>query len=279
MTYHWGLLKSIFMRYRCLFLFLAVWIVAGCEISRPDDPAPELPPIEGLKLSDLKDDFPSADLESLMSFRVLTYTVVPDSVDKLKEIIDSLSHREVRAVNKGAFSANGFAIGVSFFEEGRKIAQKLRRMGATRTGQARLMFLADKTEALSRTFLQGTEVVHYSKSANSTAAITPAQGFLGWIFSAKPDPRFRGMAQVELFPAVWQPGIENIRLAMGKDAIDYQPIRAGQVLTRVEEGGVILLGPARSVPEETTLDKMLFFLPGKRPKIQFFVIICDSAGI
>ena len=86
------------------------------------------------------------------------------------------------------------------------------------------------------------------------------------------------MAQIQLFPATWQPGIENIRLAMGKEAIDYQPIRQGQVLARVEEGGVILLGPARSVPEETTLDKMLFFLPGRRPKIQFFVIICDSVG-
>ena len=87
------------------------------------------------------------------------------------------------------------------------------------------------------------------------------------------------MAQVKLFPATWQPGIENIRLVMGKDAIDYQPIRAGQVLARVEEGGVILLGPARSVPDEMTLDKGLFFVPGRRPKIQFFVIICDSVGI
>ena len=86
------------------------------------------------------------------------------------------------------------------------------------------------------------------------------------------------MAQVQLFPATWQPGIENIRLAMGKEAIDYQPIRQGQVLARIEEGGIILLGPARGVPEETTLDKMLFFLPGRRPKIQFFVIICDSVG-
>ncbi len=86
------------------------------------------------------------------------------------------------------------------------------------------------------------------------------------------------MAQVKLFPATWQPGIENVRLVMGKGAIDYQPIRAGQVLARVEEGGVILLGPARSVPDETTLDKGLFFVPGRRPKIQFFVIICDSAG-
>lgn len=86
------------------------------------------------------------------------------------------------------------------------------------------------------------------------------------------------MAQVKFYPAIWQPGNENIRLLMGRDAIDYQPILAGQVLARIEEGGIILLGPARSMPDETTLDKLLFFVPGKEPKLQFFVIICDSVG-
>ena len=266
------------MKRCCLFLFLVFWIIAGCEIPQPEDSASEMSPIEGLKLSDLKDDSPPVDTESLMSFRVLTYTVLPDSVDKLKEIVDSLSRKEIRTANKGAFYANGFAIGVSSFKDGAKVAQKLPQMGATRMGQSRLMFPADKTEALSRTLLRGTEVIHYAKSADSTATITPGQGFLGWVFSARPDPRFRGMAQVKLFPATWRPGIENIRQVMGKNAVDYQPIRAGQVLARVEEGGLILLGPARSVPDETTLDKGLFFVPGRRPKLQFFVIICDSAG-
>jgi len=266
------------MKQRCLFLFLAIWVIAGCEIPQPDDPASPMPPIEGLKLSDLQDESKSMNTESLMTFRVLTYTIVPDSVDELKEIVDSLSRREVRAANKGAFHANGFTIGVASFEDGAKVTQTLTRMGAVRMGQARLMFPPDKPEAISHTFLQGSEVIRYSKSADSTAMITPGQGFLGWVFSARPDLRFRGMAQVKLFPATWQPGIENIRLVMGKDAINYQPIRAGQVLARVEEGGVILLGPARSVPDETTLDKLLFFVPGRRPKVQFFVIICDSVG-
>ncbi len=266
------------MKRCCLLLFLAIWIIAGCEIPQPDVTPSETPSIEGLKISDLQDDSQSIETESLMSFRVLTYTVVPDSVDKLKKIFDGLSHGEIRATNKGAFYANGFAMGTGRFEQGAQIAQKLARMGAARTAQSRLMFPPDKSEALSRIFLQGTETIHYSTSADGMATLTPGPGFLGWVFSAKPDPRFREMAQVKLFPATWQPGIENIRLAMGKDAIDYQPIRAGQVLARVEEGGVILLGPARSVPDEMTLDRQLFFLPGKRPKIQFYVIICDSAG-
>jgi hypothetical protein len=266
------------MKHCCLLLFLAIWIIAGCEISQPDVTPSEPPPIEGLKISDLKDDSLPVDTESLMSFRVLTYTVAPDSVGNLKKVFDGLSHGEIRATNKGVFYANGFAIGTGRFEQGAQIAQKLARMGAVRTSQSRLMFPPDNAEALSRSFLKGTEVIRYTKAGDSTATLTAGPGFLGWVFSAKPDPRFRGMAQVKIFPATWQPGGENIRLAMGKDAIDYQPISQGQVLARVEEGGVILLGPTRDVPDETTLDKKLFFLPGKRPKIQFFVIICDSVG-
>ena len=264
------------MKFRYLFLFLIFWIFTGCEIPQPDDPAS--PPIEGVKLSDLKDDSNSMDTESLMAFRVLTYTIVPDSVDELKEIIDTMSRREVRTANKAAFHANGFGIGISTFKGGSEIAQKLGRMGAVRTAQARMMFRPDETEVLSRTLLQGTETVLYAKSSGSTAALTPKQCFGGWVFSARPDPRYRGMAQVKFFPATWLPGGENIRRAMGEEAIDYQPIHEGQVLARVEEGGVILLGPARSVQDETTLDKLLFFVPGRKPKVQFFVIICDSAG-
>lgn len=266
------------MKCRCLSLFLVFWIFTGCEIPQADDPESLKPPLEGVKLSDLEDDSELTNTESLMTFRVLTYTIVPDSVDELNEIVDALSRREVRTANKAAFHANGFAIGTSSFEGAGKVAQKLGRMGAIRTVQSRLIFPPDKTETLSRSLLQGTEIIRYSKSSGSTATLTPDQGFLGWVFSARPDPRFRGMAQIKFFPATWRPGIENIRLAMGKEAIDYQPIHEGQVLARVEERGVILLGPARSVPDETTLDKQLFFIPGRRPKVQFFVIICDSVG-
>ncbi|MHC5101392.1 MAG: hypothetical protein ACYSOG_06110, partial [Planctomycetota bacterium] len=94
-----------------------------------------------------------------MAFRVLTYTIVPDSVDELKEIIDTMSRREVRTANKAAFHANGFGIGISTFKGGSEIAQKLGRMGAVRTAQARMMFRPDETEVLSRTLLQGTETV------------------------------------------------------------------------------------------------------------------------
>ena len=266
------------MKYQCLFLCLISWIFSGCRTPEPLDPASETPSIEGLKITDLEDNSPPVDSESLMRFRVLTYTLIPDLVDRLGEVFDGLSSKEIRVANKVAFHANGFSIAAASFAQGVQIAKKLSQMGAVRTAQVRLILPPDSTEALSRTLLHGSEGVHYVQFSGRTAMIPPRQGFLGWVVSARPDPKFRGMAQVNLFPAAWQPGIENVRLVMGDEAVDYQPVNEGKVLARIEEGGLILLGPCRSMPDEMTLDKRLFFLPGQRPRIQFFVIICDSAG-
>lgn len=278
LTDRWDLIKSTSMKHNCLLLLL-VLMIAGCETPQPTPPDSQLPSVEGLKLSDLKENSGSREIEPLMIFRVYTYTIALDSVDELSEVVNLLSQTEVRAANKGAFGANGFTIGAGTFHQGTEVAKKLASMGAVRKGQSRLMFPPDKTTVLSQVRLQGTENIRYATSESVTRTLTPAEGFLGWVFSARPDPRFRGMAQVKLFPATWQLGIDKIRMAMGQDAFDYQPIREGQVLLRVEERGLFLLGPSRGASDEMTLDKSLFFIPGPRPKLRFFVIICDTAEI
>ncbi len=264
------------MKYACLFLALEIWFAGGCQTPPPVEPAAPATP-EGLKITDLQD--PSKEnLAVLMTFRVLTYTLPPEAVDKLKEVIDGMSGRDIRAVNQAAFQANGFAVGVCPFTEGARVAQKLARIGAVRTASAALMYPPDSREVLFRRGLQGSEVIRYFASANRAAVLPPSPGFLGWVFSAKPDTRFRGTALVQLYPATWQTGVEDIRLLMGTEPIEYHPIDAGRVLVRVEEGGVILLGPSPTALEGTTLESQLFFLPGERPKMRFFVIICDSTG-
>lgn len=266
------------MKYSFLLLLPVFYIFTGCENPQTKDLSSKSLSIEGVTLSDLQADSPPVDNESLMKFKVLTYSIAPNSVQELKEVADSMSDRDVRIANKGAFYSNGFMLGTTSFENAGQIAKKLNEIGAKRTAQSWLMFPPNSTEVLSRMLLNEDVVVEYTKLSGAIATMNLGPGFIGWIFSAKPDLRYRGMAQIKLSPATWKPGIKNIRLVMGKEAIDYQPVPEGQVLARIEEGGVILLGPARSVPEETTLDKLLFFLPGRRPKMQFFVILCDSVG-
>jgi len=268
------------MKQTLLFVCMlsALWVIAGCEVPPPNTPASPTSPFDGLKLSDLEDPTENqVPPNFLMHFRVLTYTLDPGKVDQLSAVFNRLSRSDVRMVHKGAFEANGFAVGTASFAVGAAVAQELARIGAVRTAQIALIMPPDNTEPLSRLPLQGMETIRYTESKGNAVTMTPGPGLLGWVMSAKQDPRFRGLAQVKLFPAYWQPGIEDIRLRMGMEPIEYKPIVVGQVLTRVEEQGIILLGPTREMPDEVTLDKMLFFLPGSKPKIRFFVIICDSA--
>lgn len=271
------------MRLSRLFVYMlpALWGITGCEAPAPNSSADAASPLGRLKVSDLQDstknEVPS---DFLLSFRVLTYTIDPGNVDKLNGIYARLSRSDVRMVDSSAFNANGFAAGTASFQTGAEIAQELIRIGAVRTSQTSLMIPLDKSDPLSRLPLRGGETIHYIESiGNSATIVTPGPGLLGWVMSANPDPRFRGLAQVRLFPAFWQKGFEDIRFRMGLEPIEYNPIVAGQVLMRVEETGVIVLGPTRQMTDEITLDKTLFYLPGKRPKIQLFVIICDSVGM
>jgi hypothetical protein len=275
-------MESTAMKSNLLFLCILLslgWAIGGCEVPPPTS-VPKEKPFDRLKLSDLEDTSQNQiNPDQLMSFRVFTYSIAPGNIDKLRGIYNRLSRTDIRMEDKGAFEANGFSIGVGSVADGAMVARELGKIGAVRVAQSRLLMPPDQIDPISRIFLQGTEVISYATSENNSTKIMPGPGFLGWVMSAGPDPRFRGMSQTKLFPAYWQPGIPDIRLRMGLEPIDYKPVSPSQVVLRVEERGVILLGPTREMSEETTLDKTLFFLPGRRPEIRFFVIICDSVGM
>lgn len=275
-------MESTAMKSNLLFLCILLslwWTVGGCEVSAPT-PVPEKKPFDGLKLSDLEETSQKQiNPDQLMNFRTFTYSIAPGNIYKLCDIYNRLSRSDIRMEDKGAFEANGFSIGVGSVEDGAMIARELGQIGAVRAAQTRLLMPPDQLDPISSIFLQGTEVISYAMSANNFTTIMPGPGFLGWVMSARPDPRFRGMGQIKLFPAYWQPGIQDIRLRMGLEPIDYKPVSPSQVVLRVEERGIILLGPTREMSEEITLDKILFFLPERRPEVRFFVIICDSVGM
>jgi hypothetical protein len=270
--------KSIFMKYYCLFLLSFIWVFTGCEVPQTNSNLSSRGAPEDLKINQLGGESTPINVDFLMKFKVLTYTIDPASINDLKRVVESLSREEVRIVNKSAFSDNGFAVGTGSFKEGNRTVQKFFQIGAASTGQISIMFPPDSTEHFTGISLRGGEVIHYTKSADGLGVLSPGRSFLGWALAAKQDTRFREMAQIKLFPATWKPGGESIRLAMGEEPVDYKPIKEGQVFARIEEGGFILLCPSRSVTEETTLDKVLFFLPGSKPKVRFYLIICESVG-
>ncbi|MCI0498635.1 MAG: hypothetical protein L0Y36_02995 [Planctomycetales bacterium] len=270
------------MRAAILFqcLLSGLWLFTGCEVADPNSMVQEKGASNGLKLSDLQDTSPlHPDAEFLIELRVLTYALKTDSADALAAVFAALAQTDVRCANRDAFAANGLAVGTGRGEQSARVAQMLYEIGAVRIGQTKLLIPPDQIEVLSRSYLPNAAPILYSPSRNSTAEMNLSAGSMGWIMSARPDPRLPKKVQLNLVPAYWQQGGEDLRLWMGKPAVDYQPVQAGQVLVRIEEGSFVLLGPARTPPDQTTLDKILFFLPARRPQVQFFVIICDKAGL
>jgi len=258
-----------------LLLILVICFAAGCQTPQDAEAGPSL---DGVTFDDLDNPYKNTPGEPMVSFSVMTYTIVPDSVGRLNDIFDSLSRKDVRVMNRGAFYANGFAIGTASAQQRSEVIRKINKLGAKMPERSGLTLPAEKSQPLSPRLLNGTETFSYAETGDRIATMTPPEGFIGWVFAAKPDPKYRGTAQVRLFPATWRPSLTNIRLTMGQEAVDYESIAAGRVLVRMEEGGLLLLGPSRHVPEQITLDKLLFHTDGRRPELKFFVIYCSNTG-
>lgn len=273
-------IRIFFMKLIRFYTILSCLIVViGCETPQSTSNDSEKDMIKDLTVQGLRDTSQEkADHENLMNFRILRYSIIPGAADELEKAFSLLSREDVRAQNSKAFSANGLNIGVGSAEQVGAVARTLTEIGAVRISSTRLIVPPVSQEIVSNTFFRTAEKLTYANSTSNDIKILLEPGFVGWVLSAKPDPRFRGMAQVDLFPAYWQPGIENIRLLMGKDPVEFQPFQEGHVLARLEERGFILLGPGRNIPEQATLDKLLYYIPGPRPKVHFFIIVCDSSG-
>lgn len=264
-----------------LYLYLSLlWFVSGCEIPQEQPLGSQFDEMATLKITDLEDPSQGdSHSELLMEFRVLTYTLSHDKISDLIPLYEKLSKKDVRCINRTTFVENGFSVGVGTLSDGSNVARYLSKIGAVRTGQSQLTLPAEKTDVFSSAWINASEILHVSDSSGSDTVISRGPGLIGWTLAAKPDPRLRGMAQVKVSAAFWQKGFEDIRILMGKEPLQFEVFGAGQFLARIAEGGFILLGPGRNVPELNTLDKKLFYLSGKRPKIQLFVIICDSSGL
>jgi len=260
-------------------LMTGVGLLWGCAVSPQSMPAPV--PVEGLKLSDLKDSAnfkPNA--EYLIELRVLTYVLDSASADELKTVYDMLSQQAIRTANRDVFALNGLAIASGPSQEASRIAQRLYEIGAVRISQSKLLIPPEEIQILSSTFQQqGLTFLYCPFQGRINEIVLPPSTFIGWTMLARPDPRLEKHVQLTFVPSYWQRGAEDLRLRMGKQPIDFKPLEAGRVLARLEEGGFLLLGPNGKMPEQNTLGKILFLLAGRKPQMQFFVILCDKAGL
>lgn len=235
--------------------------------------------IEGIQFSDLQASHQVDPMNmNLVSLRVLTYVIDAESVSLVADMFDRLSRKEMTYTNEAAFHANGFSAGGGSPKKGAEIVQKLNEIGAVRAKQGMLNILPDTPEIFTSTYIQGAQSVLYSTSATGLGGADIEEGFLGWVITPRQDAKQRSILHLKLEPAFWHIGGMAIRMSGGQNIFNFRPFDVGRVIAGMEEGGFLILGPNREITNQPTLDKYLFYLPGKKPQIQFFVIICESAG-
>ena len=255
-------------------LFLIVLSGVGCEMPQEPESA-AYSDIQGIKLSDLRAKEESPEVESLLSFTVLTYVLDPNSVGSLENIIDSVSQRDIRYDNIDAFEANGFSIGCGLHQEGARVAQKLRSIGARRISQNRMIIPPGSNEIVFEEPVVGPRAVIYSTSATGAGGATIGTGRLGWVISVQKQPDVRDVVSVTLSPAFWELGGSHLRLLEGKNPFQYRFFEVGRVHFQMEPGQFCLLGPERIVWRQDTLDRLLFTVR-RRNQMRFFVIVFDG---
>lgn len=260
--------------------FFSVFCFCGCESTPAGSPSNQhSASIEGLTLADLKESrSQTLEPERLLTFRILTYEIGAEGLDQFRTVMDTLSQKQLRHLQKNAFVKNGFAVGTGLPSQGSSVAQRLFQIGAVRRAIKKLSIPPESTEIFAAVTVQPGVPVEYSTNAGVTQTFVPTMGLGGWTLNAKRDPRFRGMVQVSLAPAFWQRGGEDLRLRLGQEPLKYHFIEEGRFIVRLEERGFLVLGPDRMMPLENSLDKVMFFVPEKKAKLRFFVIICDDTG-
>lgn len=227
--------------------------------------------IEGITLEDLQARQPP-QVETLLSFSVLTYVLDAESIESLETIVDSLSQGDIRYTNVEAFEANGFSAGIGLHKEGASIAQKLQSIGAVRVGQGALKIPPNSNEILSSETVVGPRAILYSTSSTGIGGITVESGKVGWVISAGQGPDAAETVHLALCPAYWQIGASNLRLLTGRSPFEFRFFEAGRIDFELAAGQFCILGPQRVVTDQDTLDRILFEM-ARRKQVRFFVII------
>jgi hypothetical protein len=265
-----------------ILLFIGGVIVLGSCDSVPDQAAQadNAEFIKGIKLSDLKETTPDGlDQDANLTFQILTLVINPESVDQLKGVCDGLSQKNIRFADQEAFAANGIQAAAGPYQKGVEAIRNLQQVGATLQAQLNATISQNSTESISHVSVNGRETILYSTSETGLGSSELEDGYLGWIITSHADPKQPGIVQVKLEPAFWQTGLEDLRFRINKDPYEYYKFNHARILARMNAGDVLILAPNRKVPAQETLDKYLFYIPGRRGKMKIFVIVCQNPGI
>lgn len=253
-------------------VLICLW-AGGCE--QPGGIADHTS-LEGIKLSDLQATQESFPTQTMLSFSVLTYELDTASLDSLSRVFRLLVRWGIDYEDKTAFDSNGFAVGTAATQKASEVAQALTEMGAERVFQGRVNMPSGAHEVITSRSVEPQSLL-FPMSHGSLGVAKVGAGYLGWIFSAVPDPTDSTMLKVRVEPAFWEKGMADLRLLTGKVPFKFKTFDVGRFEMELRERQFFVLGPVGSILSDQTLNRLLFVRPGQ-DKARVFIVIVQEAG-
>lgn len=231
--------------------------------------------IESLTLQDLKSP-DATPFQSQVFFDIVTFQLPAEKVEEIEMALSQFQAFPVKLYSRELFVKNGLSVFYGRASDGDILMSQMRLLGVKRTARMSLITM-DKTDELFSTSLFGVErYVSSNLYGDRKVTQTFGPGRIGFVITPSSTVR-RDAVNVKIVPAYVPYDGANIRMALGKNELGQKPFPQGRLETVMQEGDFLVLAPNR-IPEEASLDMMLFGPERDKNKMRMYVILFIRAG-
>jgi hypothetical protein len=266
-------LQSVFMWKPITFwISLGLFIFAGCGKDMGQPAQPQYPK---LTLKDLQPVDAQSSGQQIY-FDIVTFELSADKVKSIAGVMARFDSHNVRIYDKELFGKNGLSVYYGRSDDGDKLTSQLRLLEARHVVRTNLITMDKADELISTTIFPVERYIFSTLYGDRKIGQAFGPGKIGWVITPSLTVR-RDAVDVKVVPAYVSEEGASIRMAVGKNELGQKPFGQGRLELTMQEGDFLVLAPSR-VPEETTLDKMLFGPEGANNRMRIYVILFLRVG-
>ena len=254
------------------FYSLIVLILSSCA-------AQQSPPVwEDTKIGDLfpkritRD--PNDRFIKATTFDTYVIELPAKNIAVLDQIWPQLYTKPIRFNNPGAFASNSFVIRFGQILTWSEIRQILLDAEGQKTEKISTLIPDGQTDYIGIEAFYNEQTIFYTSNANSLEAVTIDPGILTLAVKAEKIPASRGLRKITVKP-VFKPLI-RLPQPIGLKKSREGTFRSTGFTLNMGPGDFIILGPEKYIEHRKSLGSLFFSLPGKKPMIRIFVIVCSN---
>lgn len=210
---------------------------------------------------------------SQIQFRIFMYEMPAGKASILEGIFDELETKAIKFVNRRAFVANDFSVGLGGKAAWNKIMERLDYAGARRVSTKTLIVFDDRGDEIVVRQLDEEQSIFYADEAGRLGGVALGDGRVLWEMKARPHSQQRGVAEVE-FQCLFRPNVRSsVGRLMGLEAAGQQAFDFSRFGARISSGEFLALGPSQYKADEITLSSLLFS-SSQSDVVRVYLIAC-----